>query len=119
MQVGKFLKNIKRAGQNRSAGGKFSGKSINVQIKIKPSRGEFFLKINKRACTSIRYTRVVERIRYLEKKVAMKPQTSLIASSNANGQCKKIKLHVFYIKPFRKDLYFVVISIITHQIYKF
>ena len=49
MQVGKFLKNIKRAGQNRSAGGKFSGKSINVQIKIKPSRGEFFLKINKRA----------------------------------------------------------------------
>jgi len=58
MQVGKFLKNIKRAGQNRSAGGKFSGKSINVQIKIKPSRGEFFLKINKRACTSIRYTRV-------------------------------------------------------------
>ena len=31
MQVGKFLKNIKRAGQNRSAGGKFSGKSINVQ----------------------------------------------------------------------------------------
>ena len=31
MQVGKFLKNIKRAGQNRRAGGKFSGKSINVQ----------------------------------------------------------------------------------------
>ena len=31
MQVGKFLKNIKRAGQNRRAGGKLSGKSINVQ----------------------------------------------------------------------------------------
>ena len=29
--VGKFLENIKRAGQNRPAGGKFSGKSINVQ----------------------------------------------------------------------------------------
>ena len=31
VQVGKFLKNIKRAGQNRRAGGKFFGKSINVQ----------------------------------------------------------------------------------------
>ena len=31
VQVGKFLENIKRAGQNRRAGGKFSGKSINVQ----------------------------------------------------------------------------------------
>ena len=31
MQVGKFLKNIKRAGQNRRARGKISGKSINVQ----------------------------------------------------------------------------------------
>ena len=31
MQVGKFLKNIKRAGQNRRTGGKLSGKSINVQ----------------------------------------------------------------------------------------
>ena len=31
MQVGKFLKNIKPAGQNRRAGGEFSGKSINVQ----------------------------------------------------------------------------------------
>ena len=28
-----FLKNIKRAGQNRRAGGTFSGKSINVQGK--------------------------------------------------------------------------------------
>ena len=34
MQVGKFLKNIKRAGQNRRAGGKISGKSINVQVEI-------------------------------------------------------------------------------------
>ena len=33
MQVEKFLKNIKRAGQNRRAGGTFSGKSINVQGK--------------------------------------------------------------------------------------
>ena len=32
VQVGKFLKKyIKRAGQNRGAGGKFSGKSINMQ----------------------------------------------------------------------------------------
>jgi hypothetical protein len=29
--VGKFLENIKPAGQNRHAGGKFSEKSINVQ----------------------------------------------------------------------------------------
>ena len=28
-----------------------------MQTKIRPCRGEFFLKINKRACTSIRYTR--------------------------------------------------------------
>ena len=39
--------------------GNFFSKSINVQTKIRPCRGEFFLKINKRACTSIRYTRVL------------------------------------------------------------
>ena len=33
VQVEKFLKNIKHAGQNRRAGGTFSGKSINVQGK--------------------------------------------------------------------------------------
>ena len=37
----KFLKNIKRAGQNRRAGGKIFSKSINVQTKIRPCRGEF------------------------------------------------------------------------------
>ena len=31
VQVGKVLKYIKRAGQNRRTGGKLSGKSINVQ----------------------------------------------------------------------------------------
>jgi hypothetical protein len=31
VQVGKFLENIKRAGRNRCAGGKFYEKSINVQ----------------------------------------------------------------------------------------
>ena len=55
----KFLKNIKRAGQNRRAGGKFFSKSINVQTQIRPYRGNFFLKINKRACTSIWHTRVL------------------------------------------------------------
>ena len=60
VQVEKFLKNNKRAGQNRRAGGKIFSKSINVQTKIRPCRGEFFLKINKRACTSIRYTRVFD-----------------------------------------------------------
>ena len=59
VQEGKFLKNIKRAGQNRRAGGKFFSKSINVQTQIRPYRGDFFLKINKRACTSIRHTRVL------------------------------------------------------------
>jgi hypothetical protein len=34
VQVGKFLKNIKRAGQNKPAGGKNSGKSIIVQVGI-------------------------------------------------------------------------------------
>ena len=42
VQVGKFLKNIKRAGQNRRTGGKIFSKSINVQTKIRPCRGEFF-----------------------------------------------------------------------------
>ena len=32
MQVGKFLENIKRAGRNRRVGGKFSGKSMIVQV---------------------------------------------------------------------------------------
>ena len=32
--MGKFLKNIIRAGENKRAGGKFSGKSIKVQGKI-------------------------------------------------------------------------------------
>ena len=50
----------KRAGWNKRAGGNFFSKSINVQTKIRPCRVEFFLKINKRACTSIRYTRVVK-----------------------------------------------------------
>ena len=49
----------KRAGWNRRAGGNFFSKSINVQTKIRPCRGDFFPKINKRACTSIRYTRVL------------------------------------------------------------
>ena len=40
------------------AGRNFFSKSINVQTQIRPCRGEFLLKINKRACTSIRYTRV-------------------------------------------------------------
>ena len=49
VQVGKILKNIKRVGQNRRAGGTFFSKSINVQTEIRPCRGDFFLKINKRA----------------------------------------------------------------------
>ena len=51
---------VKLAGWNRRAGENFFSKSINVQTKIRPCRGEFFLKINKRACTSIWYTRVYE-----------------------------------------------------------
>ena len=39
----------RRAVQNKRAGGKIVSKSINVQTKIRPCRGEFFLKINKRA----------------------------------------------------------------------
>ena len=34
VQVGKFLKNIKRAGQNRRAGRKFSGKLINMHARL-------------------------------------------------------------------------------------
>ena len=45
VQVDKFLKNIKHAGQNRRAGGNFFSKSINVQTKIKPCRGNFFSKL--------------------------------------------------------------------------
>jgi hypothetical protein len=43
---------------NKRAGGIFFSETMNVQTKIRPYRGDFFLKINKRACTSIRYTRV-------------------------------------------------------------
>ena len=39
----------RRAVRNKRAGGKIVSKSINVQTKIRPCRGEFFLKINKRA----------------------------------------------------------------------
>ena len=39
----------RRAVQNKRAGGKIVSKSINVQTKIRPCRGKFFLKINKRA----------------------------------------------------------------------
>ena len=70
------------AGWNKRTGGIFFSKTINVQAKIRPCRGDFFLKINKRAgqipiqmqenkraggffsqinkraCTSIRHTRV-------------------------------------------------------------
>jgi hypothetical protein len=51
----------KRAGWNKRAGGIFFSKSINVQTKIRPCRGDFFLKINKHAYTSIQYTRVSEK----------------------------------------------------------
>ena len=51
-QVGKFLKNIKCAGQNRRTGGKFSGKSINVQKGNKRAGGNFLFKrlINVQDC---------------------------------------------------------------------
>ena len=42
VQVGKFLKNIKRAGQNRSVGGNCFSKSINMQTQIRPHRGDLF-----------------------------------------------------------------------------
>jgi hypothetical protein len=42
VQEGKFLKIIKRAGQNRRAGRKIFSKSINVQTKIRPCRVDFF-----------------------------------------------------------------------------
>ena len=44
----------RRVGRNKCA----CGKTLNLQTKIRPCRGEFFLKIDKRACTSIWYTRV-------------------------------------------------------------
>ena len=44
VQVGKFLQNIKHAGQNRRAGGNFSGKSINVQRGNKRIGGNFLSK---------------------------------------------------------------------------
>ena len=50
----------RRAGQKRRAGGIFFSKSINVQAKIRPCRVDLFHKINKHACTSIRYTRVIQ-----------------------------------------------------------
>ena len=54
MQVGKFLKNIKRAGQNRSVGrNKHAGGKIlkkhQTCYQSKAVQGDFFLKINNRA----------------------------------------------------------------------
>ena len=42
VQEGNFLKNIKRAGPNRRAGRKIFSKSINLQTKIRPCKGDFF-----------------------------------------------------------------------------
>ena len=39
----------RRAVRNKRAGGKIVSKSINVQTIIRPCRGNFFLKISKRA----------------------------------------------------------------------
>ena len=48
VQVGKFLKNIKRAGQNRRAGGIFFSEiSINVQVETNV-QGDFIFKILKK-----------------------------------------------------------------------
>ena len=48
----------RRVGRNKRAGGKILKKALKVQTKIRPCRGEFFFKINKRAYMSIRYTSV-------------------------------------------------------------
>ena len=53
VQEGKFLKNIKRAGHNRRAGRKIFLKLINVQTKIRPGRGEFFLVFIKKYAKSL------------------------------------------------------------------
>ena len=42
-------------------GGNFFTKAINVQSKIRLCRRIFFLKITKRACTSIQHSRVVKK----------------------------------------------------------
>ena len=52
-----FKHTNKRAGWNKRAGGIFFSKSINMQTRIRPCRGGFFLKINKRTSMSIWYTR--------------------------------------------------------------
>ena len=58
LQQWKIVKFNKRAGYNKRAERKFFSKWIIVQTQIRPCRVDFFLKINKRACTTIRYTRV-------------------------------------------------------------
>ena len=59
-----FKIGLKRAGWNICAGGIFFfSKSINVQTQIRPCRRELLFKINKRACASIRYTRVISVLR--------------------------------------------------------
>jgi hypothetical protein len=39
----------RHVGQSKRAGGKILKKTLNVQTKIRPCRGDFFLKINKHA----------------------------------------------------------------------
>ena len=50
----------RRAVRNKRAGGKIVSKSRNVQTKIRPCRGEFFLKINK--CADQNKTAVQDKI---------------------------------------------------------
>ena len=64
---GKILKKNKRADPNKAVQGQFFfSKLINVQGKYQYKcrkinvQGDFFLKINKRACMSIRHNRVNE-----------------------------------------------------------
>ena len=55
---GENNKKSKCAGPNKSAGCKIFQKLINVQDQIRACRLEKIQKINKRACTFIRYLRV-------------------------------------------------------------
>ena len=80
LQQWKIVDTNKRAGWNTRAGGKVFSKSINVQTKIRPYRVDFLLKINKRSCTSIRYTRVVRYVNARLKHISSFPTTLISAA---------------------------------------
>ena len=71
--------------------GNFLSKTINVQTQIRPCKGDFFLKINKRACTFIRHTWVLGRMEELRLDPNPDQDWNTVRLSEQKFKCKDIK----------------------------